>query len=124
MVGDMVPEGVWDGWEAALVGLAENRDFANIRKKGTGAAFAIGVTREQALAAHAELLQDLRAFRDQADADLAALLHEEMRDCLRRYEERKQEAGRARFSRPADQGARPGAATTRRSAASSASASA
>jgi len=93
MVGDMVPEGVWDGWEAALVGLAENRDFANIRKKGTGAAFALGVTREQALAAHAELLQQLRDFRDQADADLAALLHEEMRDCLRRYEARKQEAG-------------------------------
>jgi ATP-dependent exoDNAse (exonuclease V) beta subunit len=97
MVGDMVPEGVWDGWEAALVGLAENRDFANIRRKGTGAAFAIGVTREQALAAHAELLTELRAFRDQADADLAALLHEEMRDCLRRYEDRKQEAGALDF---------------------------
>ncbi len=97
MVGDMVPDGVWDGWEAALVGLAEHRDFTTIRKKGTGAAFAIGVTREQALAAHADLLQELRAFRDRADADLAALLHEEMRDCLRRYEERKQEAGALDF---------------------------
>ena len=28
MVGDMVPEGVWDGWEAALVALADHRDFA------------------------------------------------------------------------------------------------
>jgi ATP-dependent helicase/nuclease subunit A len=96
-VGDMVPDGVWDGWEAALIGLAENRDFAIIRKKGTGAAFAIGVTREQVLAAHAELLQDLRDFRNKADADLAALLHEEMRDCLRRYEDRKQEAGALDF---------------------------
>jgi hypothetical protein len=60
--------------------------------------FAIGVTRDQALAAHAELLHDLREFRNQADADLAALLHEEMRECLRRYEERKQEAGALDFS--------------------------
>ena len=67
------------------------------RRKGTGAAFAIGVTREQALAAHAQLLQDLRAFRERADADLAALLHEEMRECLRRYEARKQEAGALDF---------------------------
>ncbi|MDP2053969.1 MAG: UvrD-helicase domain-containing protein, partial [Acidobacteriota bacterium] len=95
-VGDMVPEGTWDGWEAALVALADHRDFLH-PKKGTGAAFAIGVTREQALAAHAELVRDLQAFRDLADADLAALLHEEMRDCLRRYEERKQEAGALDF---------------------------
>jgi ATP-dependent helicase/nuclease subunit A len=95
-VGDMVPPGTWDGWEAALVALAEHRDFAN-PKKGTGAAFAIGVTRDQALAAHAALLRDLCAFRDEADADLAALLHVEMRDCLRRYEERKQETGALDF---------------------------
>jgi ATP-dependent helicase/nuclease subunit A len=96
MVGDMVPEGIWDGWEASLIALAENRDFAN-PKKGTGGAFAIGVTRDQALAAHADLLHALRAFRDLADADLAALLHEEMRECLRRYEDRKQEAGALDF---------------------------
>ena len=96
MVGDMVPEGVWDGWEASLIALAENRDFGN-PKKGTGAAFAIGVTRDQALAAHADLLQSLRDFRDTADADLAALLHEEMRDCLQRYEARKHEAGALDF---------------------------
>jgi len=96
MVGDMVPDGVWDGWEAALVALAEDRDFAN-PKKGTGGAFAIGVTRDQVLAAHAHLLEQLRAFRANVDADLAALLHEEMRECLRRYEARKQEAGALDF---------------------------
>ncbi|HUQ87640.1 MAG TPA: UvrD-helicase domain-containing protein, partial [Vicinamibacterales bacterium] len=96
MVGDMVPDGTWDGWEAALVALAEHRDFAH-PKKGTGAAFAIGVTREQVLGLHADLLQSLRAFRGLVDADLAALLHEEMRECLRRYEERKQEAGALDF---------------------------
>jgi ATP-dependent helicase/nuclease subunit A len=95
-VGDMVPEGTWDGWEAGLVALADHRDFTQ-PKKGTGAAFAVGVTREQALAAHAALLQDLRAFRDAADADLAALLHDEMGECLRRYEARKQETGSLDF---------------------------
>jgi ATP-dependent helicase/nuclease subunit A len=96
MVGDMVPDGMWDGWEAALVGLAENRDFI-YPKKGTGAAFAVGVTRDQALEAHAELLQALRDFRSTVDADLAALLHEEMRECLQRYEQRKHAAGALDF---------------------------
>src|SRR5688572_12117736 len=95
-VGDMVPEPMWDGWEAALVSLSQQRDFANPRK-GSGGAFAIGVTRDQAIAAHAELLDALREFRGTADADLAALLHEEMRDCLARYEARKQEAGALDF---------------------------
>ena len=95
-VGDMVPEPMWDGWEAALVSLSQQRDFVNPRK-GSGGAFAIGVTRDQAIAAHAELLDALREFRGTADADLAALLHEEMRDCLARYEARKQEAGALDF---------------------------
>ncbi len=96
MVGDMVPEARGtDGKPRS----SRSPTIATSRnpKKGTGAAFAIGVTRDQALAAHAELLQALRAFRDLADADLAALLHEEMRECLRRYEERKQEAGALDF---------------------------
>jgi ATP-dependent exoDNAse (exonuclease V) beta subunit len=96
LVGDMVPDGVWDGWEAALVALADDRDFAK-PKKGTGSAFAVGVTRDQVLAAHAALVDQLRAFRANADADLAALLHEEMRECLRKYEVRKQEAGALDF---------------------------
>jgi ATP-dependent helicase/nuclease subunit A len=96
MVGDMVPEGVWDAWEAALAGLAGDRDFAN-PKKGYGAAYAIGVTREQALAAHADLLAALRAFRADADADLAALLHDEMLSCLTAYEDRKRESGTLDF---------------------------
>lgn len=95
-VGDMVPEPMWDGWEAALVALSQHRDFTR-PKKGTGGAFAIGVTRDQAIAAHAEFLDALKQFRDTADADLAALLHEEMRECLERYERRKQEAGALDF---------------------------
>jgi ATP-dependent helicase/nuclease subunit A len=96
MVGDMVPDSMWDAWEAALVGIANDRDFAN-PKKGYGAAYAMGVTRDQALAAHAELLAALRAFKADADADLAALLHEEMGECLLAYEERKRESGSLDF---------------------------
>lgn len=96
LVGDMVPEGMWDAWEAALAGLAGDRDFAN-PKKGYGAAYAMGVTRDQALAAHADLLTALRGFRANADADLAALLHDEMSDCLQGYEERKRESGTLDF---------------------------
>ena len=96
MVGDMVPEAMWDAWEAALVGLTGDRDFAN-PKKGYGAAYAMGVTRDQAVAAHGELLTALREFKGLADADLAALLHEEMLDCLRGYEERKRESGALDF---------------------------
>jgi ATP-dependent exoDNAse (exonuclease V) beta subunit len=95
-VGDMVPEPIWDGWEAALIALSQHRDFV-YPKKGTGGAFAIGVTREEALTMHAQLTQNLRAFRNAADADLAALLHQEMRECLVRYEERKQESGALDF---------------------------
>src|SRR5688572_1184132 len=96
IVGDMVPESVWDAWEAALAGLAADRDFGN-PKKGYGAAYAMGVTRDQALAAHAELLTALRNFKEKADADLAALLHDEMLECLHAYEARKRESGALDF---------------------------
>ena len=85
-----------DGWEAALVQLADDRDLARARK-GSGTAFAAGVSREAAHDALADLLRRLAAFRDCADADLAALLHEELRDCLERYEQRKQSAGALDF---------------------------
>jgi ATP-dependent exoDNAse (exonuclease V) beta subunit len=85
-----------DGWEAALVQLADDRDLARARK-GSGAAFAAGVSREAAHDALADLLRRLGAFRDCANADLAALLHEEIRDCLERYEQRKQSAGALDF---------------------------
>jgi len=95
-VGDMVTDKVWDAWEAALTGLAVDRDFV-YPKKGYGAAYAMGVTRDQALTAHAELLAALRAFKADADADLAALLHDEMQSCLDGYEQRKRESGALDF---------------------------
>jgi ATP-dependent exoDNAse (exonuclease V) beta subunit len=95
-VGDMVPDSVYDSWEASLVTLVEHRYFSKPRK-GSGAAFAIGVTRDQVLATHAHLLQQLERFRTAANADIAALLHGEMQECSARYEQRKQEAGALDF---------------------------
>ncbi|MCA1586456.1 MAG: UvrD-helicase domain-containing protein, partial [Acidobacteria bacterium] len=86
----------YDGWEAALIALAEDRDFARARK-GSGAAFTAGVSRQAAHEAHVALLQSLLRFKDDANADLAALLHAEMRDCLVRYETRKLTAGALDF---------------------------
>jgi ATP-dependent exoDNAse (exonuclease V) beta subunit len=94
--GDMVPENVYDSWEAALVGLADNWRFARPRK-GSGSAFAVGVTRQQAHDAHAHLLAALAQFRADANADIAALLHDEMQECATRYERRKEEAGALDF---------------------------
>jgi ATP-dependent exoDNAse (exonuclease V) beta subunit len=85
-----------DGWEAALVLLADDRELARPRK-GSGTAYKAGISRQAAHDALTELLQRLAAFRDQADADLAALLHEELRDCLERYEARKRSAGAVDF---------------------------
>jgi ATP-dependent exoDNAse (exonuclease V) beta subunit len=85
-----------DGWEATLVQLADDRDLARARK-GSGTAYKAGISRQAALDALNDLLQRLAAFRDNADADLAALLHEELRGCLERYDARKQSAGALDF---------------------------
>jgi ATP-dependent exoDNAse (exonuclease V) beta subunit len=85
-----------DAWEAALVTLADDWKFARARK-GSGAAFAQGISRDQARAAYETLLQHLDRFRETANADIAALLREEMRGCLQGYEARKQKAGALDF---------------------------
>ena len=87
---------VWDGWEAALVALADHRDFGRARR-GSGAAFAQGVSRQAAHDAHAQLLANLARFKRNADADMAALLREEIRGCLALYEARKHAAGSLDF---------------------------
>jgi ATP-dependent helicase/nuclease subunit A len=89
----------YDRCEAAFVGLAADRDETVFRspRKGSGAAFAEGVTRQAAHAMHAALCEALDRFRTDADADLASLLREEMRDCLARYERAKQKVGALDF---------------------------
>lgn len=85
-----------DAWEAVLVSLMDDWKFTHARK-GSGAAFAQGVSRDEARAAYEGFLQSLQRFREIANADMAALLREEMRDCLHGYEARKQKAGALDF---------------------------
>jgi ATP-dependent helicase/nuclease subunit A len=89
----------YDGWEALLVALSEERGYNSFGapRKGSGPSFADGVGRPAAHAMHAALVQALTQFREHANADLAARLREELRDCLRRYEDRKRTAGALDF---------------------------
>jgi ATP-dependent exoDNAse (exonuclease V) beta subunit len=86
----------YDGWEALLIALGSERSFCAPRK-GAGASFAEGVTRQSILDRHAQLVDRLNRFAADADADVAALLREELRGCLARYERRKREAGALDF---------------------------
>jgi ATP-dependent exoDNAse (exonuclease V) beta subunit len=79
-----------DGVEAALVDLA--RSLGRVRK-GYGKSYAPGVPRERAHAAHRELHEALVAFARDADADLAALLQQELLESIERYEALKRRAG-------------------------------
>jgi ATP-dependent helicase/nuclease subunit A len=85
----------YDGLEAAFVELAADRDFE--RAKGYGKDYSKGVPRARVLAAHQELVHALHNFAAAADADLAALLHAELRDTIERYEELKSRSGRLDF---------------------------
>jgi len=84
-----------DGVEAALVDLP-SRQFGRPRK-GYGKAYAEGVSREKAHAAHRALFEALVAFARDSDADLAALLQGELLDSIRRYDELKRRSGRVDF---------------------------
>jgi ATP-dependent helicase/nuclease subunit A len=85
-----------DGWEAGLVDLSRDRVLASM-KQGRGASYRDGVPRERLLAALAELRGRLDGFRMEADADLAALLQQELRGALDRYAENKATAGALDF---------------------------
>jgi ATP-dependent helicase/nuclease subunit A len=84
-----------DGWESRLVDLAHDHGLAKTRK-GYGARYG-AATRTQVLAArdafHAELLQ----FRADADADLAALLQQELTPPVERYQALKNRQGALDF---------------------------
>jgi ATP-dependent exoDNAse (exonuclease V) beta subunit len=86
----------FDGWEAALIDLSRNRDFRRARK-GSGKSYGPGVLRESVVQARDELLRALEAFREAADASLAACLQRELAGCLDRYERLKAKAGALDF---------------------------
>jgi ATP-dependent exoDNAse (exonuclease V) beta subunit len=85
-----------DAAEAVLADLCRDRDFRRARK-GSGTAFGRGVPRADVQAAHQTLLRTLDEFKANADADLAALLREELRGSITRYERLKAEHGALDF---------------------------
>jgi len=85
----------YDALEALLVKLAT--DLKRKARKGTGN-FAEGVKREDVLRAREDLVIDLQAFKQHADADLAAILQADMRDLLDRYDQLKRAAGGLDFT--------------------------
>ena len=86
----------YDGAEAALTDLARDRDFRRVRK-GSGTSYGKGITRGDVHAAHQALLQRLDTFRLDTDADLAALLRDELQESIRRYERLKAGQGALDF---------------------------
>ena len=72
------------------------RELRKFTRKGRGE-YGGGVAREDLAAQRDELLRWIEEFRARADADLAALLREEMQGLLEEYEERKQRLGKLDF---------------------------
>jgi len=85
-----------DAAEALLVDLGRDRDFRRARK-GSGAFYAKGASRTDVKQAHDTLVQELDAFRLDADADLAALLRDELRGSIDEYERLKARHGALDF---------------------------
>ena len=86
----------FDGLESQLVDLRRNRDFKRGRK-GSGPTYAKGVPRARVLEARDLLTHSLGDFQLRADADLAALLHEELLECVDRYRHLKAREGALDF---------------------------
>ena len=84
----------YDGLEGRLLKLG--RELRKSGKKGRGE-YGGGVSREELSAQRDELALWVAEFRARADADLAALLREEMRGLLDEYEERKRRMGKLDF---------------------------
>ena len=86
----------YDALEADLVELAGNRGFTNPRK-GSGTRYGDDITREMVLDQHGRMVDVLRDFRRVADADLAALLRDELQGPIAGFGELKRDAGRLDF---------------------------
>ena len=85
-----------DGWEARLVDLSRDRNFSKARH-GRGPTYKAGVPRAQVVAAREQLQAHLDQFRMDADADLAALLQQELFSAVTKYETLKARAGALDF---------------------------
>jgi ATP-dependent exoDNAse (exonuclease V) beta subunit len=85
-----------DGWEARAIDLAQNRNLRRARR-GRDRAYGGAIARDAVWAAYETLMHELDEFQRAADADLAALLREELAGALARYEELKSRAGALDF---------------------------
>ena len=85
-----------DRIEARVIDLAQNRDVRRARR-GRELAYGPAVSRGTVWAAFEAAMALLDEFQRAADCDLAALLHEELRDVTVRYERLKQRAGALDF---------------------------
>jgi ATP-dependent exoDNAse (exonuclease V) beta subunit len=86
----------YDGWEARLVDLSRDRNFARVRH-GRGPGYKPGVPRQRLIDGYEALKQRLDAFRLDADADLAAALQHELAGAIGQYEELKARGGSLDF---------------------------
>jgi len=86
----------YDGLEAALIDLLRERSFKSPHR-GHPRHYRGSVTRDEILAAHAELLAELEAFAREADGDLAALVQQALLETVDRYEELKTRAAALDF---------------------------
>ena len=94
--GDDDAEPDYDGREAALLDLSRDRTFAGV-KTGRGTWYGDGVARDRVVQARASLKVRLDQLRLDADADLAALLQQELRGAIDRYDTLKSRAGALDF---------------------------
>ena len=85
-----------DGWEALLCELASNERDLRVGRRASGQ-FSRQISNAEVIAARDHLVDTLVAFRNAADADLAALVHEALQRAVLRYEDRKQRAGAVDF---------------------------
>ena len=86
----------YDGIEAQLIELEGNRNFTNAQR-GAGAQYGPETPRSLVLEQHAKIVDVLRNFRRVADANLVALLQQELQEPVRRYDRLKADAGRLDF---------------------------
>jgi ATP-dependent helicase/nuclease subunit A len=86
----------YDGWEARLIDLSRDRNFAKARH-GRGPGYRQGVTRARVVEALDALRGSLDQFRLDADADLAAALQQELWGAIERYEQLKSRTGALDF---------------------------
>jgi ATP-dependent exoDNAse (exonuclease V) beta subunit len=82
----------FEGWEARLCELAAHE--RDLRKgRSTRGQYSREMSRQAVCEARDMVVDALVRFRVDADADLAALLHAELRSCILSYEQRKARAG-------------------------------